>query len=396
MRRTAEGPLRRGLVIAEIVILAALNLELFVRKILPHGLPLAELGFFTAGLVAGGLALLRRRYPGRTAVLTTSAIALSLVCSLVGLLAVPSAALGGDPEVFALALLAGASCHRLPTPQAAGLVALGGAAIAVAPLARYGVGLLTLVTVVLWLILWGCSVVVGLILRDGDTRREAALAAARNRERLDLARELHDLVAHHITGVVVRTQAAGVVLAGGPEQELLQEIEHAGAEALAAVRRLVMMLRSPEEAPSFTTGGLVETVEAAVDGDTAVTLELAPGLAELAVTPETVSTVHRVVLEALTNVRKHAPEARQIVVDVAPAAAERTLRVEVRNDGLRQTRARRAPGGYGLVGMRERIMALEGRLTAGEHGARGWRVLAELPLPAVTQAIRPTGRGAAQ
>ncbi len=226
------------------------------------------------------------------------------------------------------------------------------------------------------------------MLRDGDARREAAQIAARNRERLALARELHDLVAHHITGVVVRTQAAQVVLADGTERELLGDIERAGAEALSAVRRLVVMLRSPEQELPPTAGNLLETIDAAVDGDKAVTVQVAPELEDLAVAPETVSTVHRVLLESLTNVRKHAPDARRVTVTVEADASY--LRVEVCNDGTRQGRRNRhTADGYGLIGMTERIEALDGRLTVGEHGEHGWRVLAELPLPGGVVAAQP-------
>ncbi|OXM58426.1 two-component sensor histidine kinase [Amycolatopsis thailandensis] len=397
MLPTAAPPPVRGLVIAEVVVLAALNIEQLVRRLILDGpAPAGEILYFAVGLVLGVLALLRRRFPARTAALTLSGIALSLACSAVGFLAEPAAAPSGDAESLALAILVGAVCHRLPGGHAAVYAVLGGLTMAAAPVLRFGDTFTTLSIAVVWALLWGCSVIVGLILRDGDARREAALAAARDRERLALARELHDLVAHHITGVVVRTQAAGVVLADGPEQELIKEIEHAGAEALGAVRRLVMMLRSPELASQVTVGGLVETVEAAVGDDESVTVRLADGLAELAVAPETVSTVHRVVLESLNNVRRHAPDARRVTVLVEPTEGRRHLRVEVGNDGLRPGRVRRSPGGYGLIGMAERISALDGTLIAGEHGERGWRVLAELPLPGGVSPAAAAEGGAAR
>ncbi|WP_328452836.1 sensor histidine kinase [Amycolatopsis sp. NBC_00438] len=372
----------RGLVITEVVVVAGLNLELLVRRLIVHAPASAgEILYFAVGLAAGAIALLRRRFPERTATLTASAIALSLACSGVGFFVALPAEIGGDPEVVASMLLVGAACHQLHRGLAAVLAVLGGLAMASAPVLRYGSTSATLAVAVMWALLWGCSVMVGLILRDGDARRDAALAAARDRERLELARELHDLVAHHITGVVVRTQAASVILAEGPEHDLIKEIEQAGSEALGAVRRLVVMLRSPGHGSAVPASNLVETVEAAGAHGDGVTVRLAPGLADLVVTPETVSTVHRVVLESLTNVGKHAHDARHVVVVVEPAENGRYLRVEVSNDGLRPGRVRRAPGGYGLIGMGERIAALDGRLTAGEHGDRGWRVLAELPLP---------------
>jgi signal transduction histidine kinase len=361
--------------IAEIALLLGLNVQEAIRRFVGHGPQPGEVFYFSSGVVIGGLALLRRRYPARTVRLAAVAIAISLLCSGFGLIAKPAAPLAGDCETLALVLLIGACCHRLPAIQAGVLAVIGGGAMVLAPQLRYAGQQSTLVLAIFWAILWGIGVAVGLILRDAAARREAALAAARARERLALARELHDLVAHHITGVVVRAQAAQVVLADGTEQQMLGEIEQAGAEALAAVRRMVGVLRSPEDAPPVTTGGLVEAVQSVVDGN--VTLRLAPGLADRPIAPETVSTVHRVVLESLTNVRKHAPEARQVSVTIDVEGNQ--LRIEICNDGL--ARNRRTAEGYGLLGMGERIEALGGTLTAGPHGDRGWRVLAQLPLP---------------
>ncbi|ONI74019.1 two-component sensor histidine kinase [Kribbella sp. ALI-6-A] len=393
-------PLRRGLFIAEVVVLLGLNIEQVVRRLILDDSPSpGEILYFGSGAAIGVLAVLRRRRPDLLAQLATAAIALSLLCSAAGFLTKPGGRLAGDTETLALILLIGASCHRLSPRQAGGVAVAGGLTVVVAPVLRYGFDSVNLTVSVLWALLWGVGVAVGLILRDGDARREAAQIAARNRERLALARELHDLVAHHITGVVVRTQAAQLVLADGSERELLGDIERAGAEALSAVRRLVVMLRSPDQQPPLSAGSLLETIEAVVDGEPGVTVRLAPELADLAVTPETVSTVHRVLLEALTNVRKHAPDARRVAVTVRPVVETEGhyLRVEVCNDGTRQGRgrARQTADGYGLIGMSERIDALDGRLTVGQHGEHGWRVLAELPLPGGVVAARPPDKGAA-
>ncbi|GAB2604854.1 sensor histidine kinase [Kribbella endophytica] len=388
--------LRRGLVVAEVVVVVGLNAEKAVARLLlpDQPPPPGETIYLGVGVVVGALALMRRRRSERLAQLAVAAITISLLASAAGFLTEPGGSIGGDTETLGLLLLIGASCHQLRPQQAGGIAVIGGLAAVLAPALRYGGGSVNLTVATLWAALWAISVAVGLILRDGDTRHEAALAAARNTERLVLARELHDLVAHHITGVVVRTQAARVVLADGTERELLEDIERAGAEALGAVRRLVIMLRSPEPlAPG--TGDLVETVVAAVGGDQGVTVWLAPELADFAVASEMVTTVHRVVLESLTNVRRHAPEARRVSVSVEPVehAGRQYLRVEVLNDGHRHSRSRgrRAVDGYGLVGMRERIDALDGHLTVGEHGDHEWRVLAELPLPGGVGAARTSG-----
>ncbi|WP_427896044.1 sensor histidine kinase [Kribbella sp. GL6] len=386
MIRSTSRTLGRILLVLEVVALVGFNGDEAVRRLVLHDqVTPGALVFFGSGAVISALALLRRRYPGAITQIVASAFAVSLICSAVGFFAKPAAPFGGDGETLGLVLLIGAGCHRLRSRPAIAVAIVGGLALVTAPMLRYGRDSTTLTLAVFWTILWGCSVAIGLMLRDADARREAELVAARNRERLALARELHDLVAHHITGVVVRTQAAQVVLADGPEQEVLREIEGAGAEALAAVRRLVTMLRSPEQIVPPTS--LVNAVEAAAAGHANVDLRLAPGLDDLTVAPETVSTVHRVVLESLTNVRKHAPDARTVTVAVEPAG--RLLRVEVTNDGIRPGRARRTAGGYGLIGMGERIGALDGTLTAGEqddHGERRWRVLAELPLTGEVEA----------
>ncbi|MGC4938631.1 sensor histidine kinase [Kribbella sp. DT2] len=393
----ANSPLlRRGLVVAEIVVVVGLNTEKTIARLLfpDQPPPPGETLYICVGVVVGALALLRRRRPGRLVQFAAVAIACSLLASAAGVLTEHGGSISGDSETLGLLLLIGASCHQLRPPQAAAIAVAGGLAVILAPSLRYGGGSVTFTVAALWAALWGISVAVGLILRDGETRHEVALATARNTERLVLARELHDLVAHHITGVVVRTQAARVVLADGTEREMLEDIERAGAEALGAVRRLVMMLRSPESL-SPGTGDLVETVEAAVGGDPAVTVRLAPELVDLAVASETVTTVHRVVLESLTNVRRHAPDARRVTVSVETvvSAGRQYLRVEVLNDGRRYSRSRnrRTTEGYGLVGMRERIAALDGQLTVGEHGDHEWRVLAELPLPGEAAAARPPG-----
>ena len=114
-------------------------------------------------------------------------------------------------------------------------------------------------------LLWGGSLAVGLILRDADARHRSMQAEARTAERLRLARELHDLVAHHITGVVVRAQAAQV-LAGkqgsGSEavEQIFPDIEQAGREALAAMRRVVAMLRTGQDELTNNVTDLTDAV----------------------------------------------------------------------------------------------------------------------------------------
>jgi signal transduction histidine kinase len=242
-------------------------------------------------------------------------------------------------------------------------------------------------------LVWGGALAVGLLLRDSDARRDAALTELRGAERLRLARDLHDLVAHHITGVVVRVQAARTISAhqqpagasgeSGPDgtDVLFAEIETAGAEALAAMRRLVRMLRTDlGEGPS-APARIADAVASAVPADGRIRVRVPAAVAGLPVQPEVAGTVQRIVMEALTNARRHAPSASEVTVDLRTAdeAEGGWLVVEVANDGVPVSPAGERPG-YGLVGMTERVTALGGTLHAGPEPGQRWLVSARLPI----------------
>ncbi|MFB4304233.1 sensor histidine kinase [Actinomadura sp. NTSP31] len=243
---------------------------------------------------------------------------------------------------------------------------------------------------------------VGLYLRAVDARRARSLAAARRDERLELARDLHDFVAHHVTGIVVQAQAARfaaqVGAAQSPDQldTMFAGIEKAGTEALTSMRQMVGLLRdaqhtSAPDGEAFGSGG-AQAGEPATRpvGDLSrlrdlvagfrhppATLALAPDLGALP--PEVAASVHRVVQESLTNVRKHAADAGSVQVAVARVDGG-SVEVSVRDDG--QGRGRRLPSsGFGLAGLAERVDALGGRLHAGPLPQGGWEVVASLPTP---------------
>ncbi|MFB9838143.1 sensor histidine kinase, partial [Actinoallomurus acaciae] len=231
-------------------------------------------------------------------------------------------------------------------------------------------------------LLWGASLAVGLILRDADDRRRSALAEARTAERLRIARELHDVVAHHMSGIVVRAQAARV-LAGRsaePDDDVFREIEEAGSNALTAMRRLVGMLREDTVPEPVPASGIRAAVLDAAAGHDGVAMELPGDLDRLEPAPALITTVHRVVLEALTNVRRHAPDAADVRVAarVQHDPVADVLHLEVVNDGVGEPSG--GGSGYGLVGMRERVTALGGTLRAGVESGRRWRVVVRLPL----------------
>ncbi|GGP38949.1 sensor histidine kinase [Saccharothrix coeruleofusca] len=223
------------------------------------------------------------------------------------------------------------------------------------------------------------SVGTGLYFRSRDRERstavQAEIAAAQHAERIALARELHDVVAHYVTGIVVHAQAAQAV--PGAAQEVLPVIVHSGNEALTAMRRLVGTLRGDGAGAPAATSDLAEDVRKVVEqsGQPArVTVELPDE-----VPPSLARSVLRLVQESLTNTRKHAEGVSRVEVEVS--TREGTVHVLVTDDGRGP---RSAPvggsGGFGLVGMRERVELLGGRFDAGPRESGGWRVRAELPL----------------
>lgn len=221
----------------------------------------------------------------------------------------------------------------------------------------------------------------GLWLRLLDGRRRAAFAAVRHSERLNLARELHDTAAHHITGIVLQAQAARIAARRHPERldEALAGIESAGTEALVSLRRVVGLLRDDDDAggPARAPERLDDLVRRFAGRGTAVRLRLPEGGPDWP--PEVTTTVYRVVQEALTNIARHASGAREVAVTVTRDGPD--VSVEVTDDA---PRAGAFPygGGYGLAGMRERVEALGGTLEAGPGAAAGWSVRARLPVPA--------------
>ena len=338
------------------------------------------------GLIVGVLALLRGQAPVLAA---TAGLTVGLAADVVG----DVARLPSQPGVAATTglLVLGAAAVRVAAARLAAAIAVAGAAVLVAgrvsvrheyilPLAFLG------------LLAWGGALGVGVWLRFVDARHQLAVDAARRDERLELARELHDVVAHHVAGIVVQAQAARLVAARRPKtlEPTLAGIEAAGTDALGAMRRVVGLLRDAGDAGGVTHGAeeLADLVARFAGHGPAVKLCL-PDDGQVSWPPEVATTVYRVVQEALTNIVLHAPEAAEVTVTVAHGSSGVT--VEVADDAPASPPAPASlstpfwlarGGGYGLVGMRERVQALGGRLHAGPGPAGGWVVRAEVPLPA--------------
>jgi signal transduction histidine kinase len=333
------------------------------------------------GLVLGALALLRRWHRVWT---VAAGLAVCGAAGVAGDVAhLPSQP--GAAATLALLVLGAAGVRvaaRLPAAliAAAGIVVLVAGRVALRGEYIVGYGFLGVLA-------WGCALAIGSWMRLLDIRRALVIDTARRDERLDLARELHDVVAHHVAGIVVQAQAARIIAAKRPEtlDTTLAGIESAGNDALAAMRRVVSLLRDPGDAGGLTPGPeqLGDLVGRFASHGPAVQLRL-PDEERPPWPPEVAATVYRIVQEALTNVILHAPGAASVTVTVGQGPSGVT--VEVTDDAPRRTISGGswfAPaGGNGLTGMRERAEALGGSLSAGPDPDGGWVVAAKLPLPA--------------
>nr|WP_241267379.1 histidine kinase [Streptomyces scabichelini] len=218
---------------------------------------------------------------------------------------------------------------------------------------------------------------IGAAVRFWGTARERQLEQVRSREREQLARELHDTVAHHVSAMVIIAQA-GRVLAGPDRSaavDALEGVEEEGARTLEEMRAMVAALRDrgvgAELAPPAGVADLERLVRTP-GGRLRVDLGLDGELDALP--PAVDAAVYRIVQESVTNALRHAFDATEVVVRVA--AERHMVRVSVRDNGRRTGRGR---DGYGLTGLRERATLLGGTLRAGPGTDRGWHVEAELP-----------------
>jgi signal transduction histidine kinase len=220
------------------------------------------------------------------------------------------------------------------------------------------------------------SVGTGLYFRARDNERAsqlaASVAAAQNAERMALARELHDVVAHYVTAIVVHAQAGQL----NREVDVLPAIASSGTEALTAMRRLVGTMRDGSSAGPAASSSLMDDVRS-LAAESGLPVRLSFDLQD-AVPQELARSVLRLVQESLTNTQKHASAVSS--VDVALSSSDGVLRLGVEDDGVASGVPVGGSGGYGLVGMRERVELLGGEFSAGRREPTGWKVRAELPL----------------
>jgi len=242
---------------------------------------------------------------------------------------------------------------------------------------------------IVFAVAWVVGFVLGQKFQEGTEAKERAERLEREREeqarmavaeeRARIARELHDIVGHSVS--VMTVQAAGVRSLLRPEQErereALQIIEQTGREALAEMRRLVGVLRRPEEAPALAPQPSLEHVEKLVsqarESGLPVKLRVEGDPVQL---PAGVDlTAYRLVQEGLTNAIKHArAEHAEVIVRYGDGQVELTVSDDGTGDG------EGVKGGNGLVGMRERVSVYGGELDAGPRPEGGFRLHATLPV----------------
>ena len=221
------------------------------------------------------------------------------------------------------------------------------------------------------------EVVRGRLEREREERTREAVAE----ERARLARELHDVVGHSVSVMTVQASAVRRLLL--PEQEkereALEVVEQTGRQALAEMRRLVGVLRRPEEAPTLAPQPSLEYLEKLVahvrESGLPVDLRVEGEAVRLPASLDL--TAYRLIQEGLTNALKHANADRAEVI-VRYGAGE--LELEVADNGTGSGDGK--GGGHGLVGMRERVAVYGGELEAEPRPEGGFRLRARLPLEA--------------
>ncbi|MEO3801253.1 histidine kinase [Nonomuraea sp. B1E8] len=198
-------------------------------------------------------------------------------------------------------------------------------------------------------------------------------------EREQLARDLHDVVAHHVSAMAIRAQAGLATAVTRPEAatDALRVIEAEATRALAEMRAMVRVLRKNEPAELAPSRHISDLRQLAGRGRVgpSVDVRLAGDLDDLS--PSVGAAIYRIAQESITNARRHARHATRI--DVLVAADDTSVRLRVSDDGDTASPRQVDSPGYGLLGMIERADLLGGTCEAGPGPERGWTVTAVLP-----------------
>jgi signal transduction histidine kinase len=390
----ARGPLPGRQWLAAVVLIACTQLATLALAVGPE--PQRGSRLFLALVVCGPIVLLRR-WP--LPVLAATAAANGLVMAM-GNASLPFGIILGVAMYFAASRLPRRVSIRAAVATAVALgAALAYASLAIrtaSPAVEATVGLLPLAAA--WFV--GDSVAARRRYLAGlaeQAERERAAEAERARqqvreERVRIAHELHDVVAHTLAVITVQAGVGRRLAAKRPEEAstALESIETIGRTAQEELRVVLGLLREEDAGAAVLTpaprlADLCELVENVRASGTPVELRMSG--TDLRLSPALELSIYRVVQEALTNVVKHAPGARA-AVDLTVSTQD--VRIEVADDGGPSAGSAAAPGqdgrqairgtGHGIVGMRERIGAFGGWLVAEPLADDGFRVLAEVPV----------------
>jgi signal transduction histidine kinase len=253
-------------------------------------------------------------------------------------------------------------------------IALGSVVMAIVPLTGH-----SLADAVFGLLLFTSSGALGVAFRFRAAARLREVDQVRLREREQLARELHDTVAHHVSAIAIQAQAGRAVAATDPDRaaQVLGVIEEAASRTLTELRAMVGVLRDdgePELAPQRGIPDIPRLASAAGHDGPRVEVHLSGDLDDLSASVG--AAVYRLAQESVTNALRHARDATCIQVQVT--GDDRGVHLRVGDDGD-PAPGDRNPGGYGIVGMTERAALLGGTFEAGPDPERGWTVEAVLP-----------------
>jgi signal transduction histidine kinase len=268
----------------------------------------------------------------------------------------------------------------------AGVVCLVGPALLpfkLPPGGWYPAVVVMLTVVVVWLLAWSMRTrrlyVDSLEGRAATAERErdhlARIAVAEERARI--ARELHDMVAHSLSVMIVHADGATLALDKAPQRarEALRTVSDTGRGALVEMRHLVTVLRSNDEGTEDARTSVTTTLDRARAAGLSVRADIS---GEAAAVPAGVElAVFRIVQESVTNALKHAGAGASATLRLTytPAGVEIDFRDDGKGDNPRGE-------GHGLIGMRERVALYGGSITAGPDPAGGWRVTATIPVEA--------------
>ena len=234
-------------------------------------------------------------------------------------------------------------------------------------------------------------VALGALVRSWASSQVRAREEIRLHERERLARDLHDTVAHHLTGILMLARAAKVRARTEPgaASEAIDGVETAAVRTLEDMRSMVALLRQDDLAQGRTpTYGISDIALLARDAGTGpqVVIQTSGDIQRL---PAPLgSALFRAAQEAVTNARRHAVDPTRVGVDLTRDG--NTVRLRVHDNGRAATsgRARRASPSYGLAGMRERFSLLGGHVQAGPDPSGGWTVEATAPVTVNTEEVR--------